>query len=74
MLHLWNRAEHYRDLAQECRRLAETTLSSQMKDRYLFMAKDYVLLADIAEQAYVTEQAIEVSKRCIGSSLPAWTA
>ena len=24
MLHAWNRAEHYRDLAEECRRLAKT--------------------------------------------------
>jgi hypothetical protein len=46
----WNRPEHYRDLAEECRRLATTTLSSQMKNRYLLMAKDYILLADIAEQ------------------------
>jgi len=44
------RAEHYRDLAKMYRRLATTALSKQMKDRYLLMAKDYVLLADIAEQ------------------------
>ena len=49
----WNRAEHYRDLAKKYRRLATTTLSKQMKDRYLLMAKDYVLLADIAEQEIV---------------------
>ncbi len=44
------RPEHYRDLAKKYRRLATTTLSKQMKDRYLLMAKDFVLLADIAEQ------------------------
>jgi hypothetical protein len=43
------RAEHYRALAKKYRRLAITALSKQMKDRYLLMAKDYVLLADIAE-------------------------
>ena len=51
MLDAWNRAEHYRDLAEECRRLATTTRSSQMKSRYLLMARDYVLLADVEEQA-----------------------
>ena len=44
------RPEHYRDFAKKYRRLATTTLSKQMKDRYLLMAKDYALLADIAEQ------------------------
>jgi len=44
------RPEHYRDLAEKYHCLATTTLSKQMKDRYLLMAKDYVLLADIAEQ------------------------
>jgi hypothetical protein len=51
MLNAWSRAEDYRDLAKECRRLAATTLSSQMKDRYLLMAKDYILLAAVEEQA-----------------------
>jgi len=50
MLDAWNRAEHCRDLAEECRRLATITLSSQMKKCYLLMAKDCVLLADIEEQ------------------------
>ncbi len=52
MLDAWNRAEHYRDLLEECRRLATTSLSSQMKTRYLLMAKDYILLADVEEQAH----------------------
>jgi hypothetical protein len=51
MLNTWIRAEHYREFAEECRRLAATTLSSQMRNRYLLMAKDYTLLADIEEQA-----------------------
>jgi hypothetical protein len=40
-----------RDLAEECRRLAASTLSDQMKKRYLLMAKDYILLADVEEQS-----------------------
>ncbi len=71
MLDTWNRAEHYRDLAEECRRLATSTLSRQMKKRYLLMAntstlsrqmkkryllmaKDYILLADVEEQAHTS--------------------
>jgi hypothetical protein len=52
MLDEWNRAKHYRDLAEECRRLATTTLSSQMEKRYLLMAKDFILLADVEEQSH----------------------
>ena len=33
MLDAWNRAEHYRDLAEECRRLATGTLSSTVANR-----------------------------------------
>jgi hypothetical protein len=39
-----------------------------MKERYLLMAMNYVLLADIVEQAYLTEQTIGDSKCCIESS------
>jgi hypothetical protein len=52
VLDAWNRAEHYRDLAEECRRRATGTLSSRMKKRYLVMARDYILLADVEEQAH----------------------
>jgi hypothetical protein len=45
MLDALNRAELYRDLAEECRRLATTTISKQMRNRYLLMANDYSLLA-----------------------------
>ena len=58
MLDAWNRAEHYRDLAEECRRFASTSLSSQMKTRYLLMAKDYILLADVEEQVHAAQTAI----------------
>jgi hypothetical protein len=51
MLDAWNRPD-YRDLAEECRRLAASTLSDQMKRRYLLMAKDYTLLADIEMQGH----------------------
>jgi hypothetical protein len=54
MLDKWNRAERYRDRAEECCRLATSTLSSQMKKRYLLMAKDYTLLTDVEEQAHAS--------------------
>src|SRR5262249_34179581 len=41
-----NRAERYRDLAEECRRLAATSLSTQMRNRYSRMAESYSTLAD----------------------------
>jgi hypothetical protein len=53
LMNVWNRAEQYRGLAEECRRLAASTLSIQMKQRYLLMAKDYTLLADIEQQEHV---------------------
>lgn len=52
MLDTRNRAESYRDLAEECRRLAASTPSSQMKNRYLLVAQDYMWLADVKEQAH----------------------
>jgi hypothetical protein len=61
LLNAWKRAEHYRDLAEECRRLATSTRSSQMKNRYLLMARDDTLLADVAEQVYPS---------CTGRALP----
>jgi hypothetical protein len=50
MLDKWNRTECCRDLEEGCRRRAASTLSDQMKSRYLHMAKDYTLLADLAQQ------------------------
>ncbi len=52
MLNTRNRAEPYRELAEECRRLATSTPSSQIKNRYLLMAQDYMWLADLKEQAH----------------------
>ena len=46
MFDAWNRAERYRDLADECRRLAATTFSSQMRNRYRRMAENYCKLAE----------------------------
>jgi len=46
MLDAWSRAEHYRDLAEECRRLAATSLSVQMRSRYGWMAEHYSTLAE----------------------------
>ena len=45
-LDAWSRAEHYRDLAEECRRLAATSLSVQMRSRYWWMAEHYSTLAE----------------------------
>jgi hypothetical protein len=44
-----NRAEHYRDVAAEYRRLAITSSSTQMRDRYLRMAAHYGKLAEDEE-------------------------
>jgi hypothetical protein len=41
-----NRAEHYRDVAMEYRRLATTSSLTQMRDRYLRMAEHYGKLAE----------------------------
>jgi hypothetical protein len=41
-----DRAEHYRDVAVEYRRLATTSSSIQMRDRYLRMAAHYGKLAE----------------------------
>jgi len=48
-----NRAEHYRDVAIEYRRLATTSSSIQMRERYLRMAAHYGKLAEdeVDEQA-----------------------
>src|SRR5262249_15518052 len=41
----------YRGLAEECRRLAASAPSRQIKNRYLLMAQDYLWLADLKEQS-----------------------
>jgi hypothetical protein len=69
MLDTRNRAEPYRDLAKECRRLAASTPSSQMKKRYLLMAQDYMRLADLKEQAqaYRTPATVEENAAWTGT-------
>ena len=52
MLDTRNRAEPYRDLAEECHRLATSAPSSQMKNRYLLLAQDYTRLADLMGKAH----------------------
>ncbi len=47
------RAEHYRDLAAECRRLAVTSFSAQMRNRYWRMAENYRTLAEAEEAGRV---------------------
>jgi hypothetical protein len=44
-----NRAEHYRDVATEYRRLAMTSSSIQMRERYLRMAAHYGKMAEDEE-------------------------
>jgi len=44
-----NRAERYRNLAEECRRLAAIASSTEMQDRYLRMAQRYCALAEAEE-------------------------
>src|SRR5262249_14907768 len=46
ILDAWNREEHYRDLAEECRRLAVSSFSIQMSNRYWGMAERYGTLHD----------------------------
>ncbi len=60
MLHKRNRAEPYRELAEGCRCLATSTPSSQIKNRYLLMAQDYIGLDDVKEaHAYRTSATVE---------------
>ena len=43
------RAQHYRYLAKECRRLATADVSTEIRKHYLEMAEDYGALADAEE-------------------------
>jgi hypothetical protein len=47
MADTWYRAQRYRDLAEECRRLASSS-STEMRDRYLRMTEYYTRQADAA--------------------------
>ena len=56
MLSAWNRAERYRDLAEQCRRPATFRFSTQMRDPYSQMAGQYGLLADGEELGTLAHQ------------------
>ncbi len=49
MSNAWKRAERYRDLAEQCRRLATFRFSTQMRNRYSQMADESGLLAEAEE-------------------------
>ena len=49
MLNALNRAECYRDLAEECRRLTAISSSTQMRKRDSRMAEHYSLLAGVEQ-------------------------
>ena len=44
-----SRAEHYRDLAEECRRLAAIGSSTDKRERYLRMVKYYSAMAAVEQ-------------------------
>jgi hypothetical protein len=44
------RAEYYRDMAEECRRLGVTSFSARMRNRYWRMAENYRMLAEAEER------------------------
>jgi hypothetical protein len=73
MLDAWNQERYYRDLADECRRLAASTISGRMRSRYLLMAKEYILLADVEEQSQYIANTEDAESTAVTSYLPtAW--
>jgi len=67
-----NRAEHYRHLAEECRCLAATTFSSQMRSRYSRMAEIYARLAEAEETRHTSLRRLAASVsalKCNGRKL-----
>jgi hypothetical protein len=50
MSNLSHRAEHYRDMADECRQLATFSVSSKLKSHFSQMAYRYGKLAEAEEQ------------------------
>jgi hypothetical protein len=50
MSNISHRAEHYRDMADECRQLATFSVSSKLKSRFSRMADRYGTLAEAEEQ------------------------
>jgi hypothetical protein len=49
-----SRAERYRDSAEECRRLAATSFSTQLRKRYSQMAENYTTLAEAEVTRHTT--------------------
>jgi hypothetical protein len=69
-----NRVERYRDLAEECRCLAASTFSTQMRSRYLRMAEIYTTLAEAEETRSVSLQRLAApvsSQKCYRGKLRA---
>jgi hypothetical protein len=69
-----DRAERYRDLAEECRRLAASTFSTQMRSRYLRMAEIYTRLAEAEKTRSASLRRIAApvsSQKCHGRKLSA---
>jgi hypothetical protein len=67
-----NRAERYRDLAEECRCLAATTFSTQMRSRYSRMAEIYTTLAEAEETRSTSLRRLAApvsSRKCHGRKL-----
>jgi hypothetical protein len=69
-----NRAEHYGELAEACRRLAATTLAIQMRSRYSRMAEIYTTLAEAEETRHVSLRRLAApvsAQKCSGRRLSA---
>jgi hypothetical protein len=61
MLDGGNRAEHYNDLAGECCRLALTSFSTQMRNRFWRMAENYCKLAEAEEARHISLRRLAAS-------------
>jgi hypothetical protein len=59
-----NRVDRYSDLAEECRRLAAGTLSTQMRNRYSRMAEIYTTLVEVEEIRYASLRRLATRDVC----------
>lgn len=66
MLDQWSRAEHYRHFAEECRRLAATSFSAEMRNCYWRMAEHYSTLAEAEGPGHTG------LPRLVASEAPVW--
>jgi hypothetical protein len=69
-----NRAERYRELAEECRGLAAATLSTQLRSRYLRMAESYNTLAEVEATVHPGLRRLAASKGRISTAPASRTA